>query len=72
MVMAQIFVQRGRAGFFQQGLQMHVAAPAGGEMVAVGLAQRIDPRVAALVADPAALFGPAVEPLLMCLNRFCH
>ena len=45
---------------------MHVAAPPGGEVVAVGLAKRIDPGVAMFVADAAAVFLERPSSPLLC------
>jgi len=54
VVLAQISVQRVRAGLRQQGLEHHVPSPTLREMLAIGLAQAADEGVAVLLVDAAS------------------
>jgi hypothetical protein len=54
VVLSQVVVQRGRAGFFQQRLEHHVLATTFGETRAVFFPQRAYPGVAVLLVDFAA------------------
>src|SRR6202140_1389623 len=64
VMLAQIGVQRIRAGLGEQRLEHHVLAAAVGEMLAIGLAQRTDAGVAVLPVDAARRIAmPAVQAL---------
>jgi hypothetical protein len=64
-MLAQISVQRFRAGLGQQRLEHHVLAAAFREMLAIGLAQRPDAGVAMLFVDAARRIAmPTVQSFL--------
>src|ERR1700730_10068322 len=69
-MLAQVSVQRFRAGLGEQGPEHHVLAAALGKMLAIGLAQRADTGVGMLLVDAAGRIAmPAVQTLCF-LIRF--
>ena len=69
VVLSQVLVQRGRAGFFQQRLEHHVLATTFGETGAVFFPQRAYPGVTVLFVDFTAFVTVAAVKTAV---RLCH
>jgi hypothetical protein len=60
MMLPEILVERFAVRSLEQRVEMHIATTFPGEVLSISLAQRIDARFAALVANLATLVAAAI------------